>query len=142
MNALSPREASIFACLCDTVVEPGGGLPPIKRTDAVEFFDFWLDRSPTLNRIGLKALLYATELAPRLLGFRARLRELPDAERARALEQIEHARSPHVRQLAKLLKGLAFLSYYGDDGVMRRLGYDAGERVATGRRLRAAEGRP
>jgi hypothetical protein len=142
LAALSPREASIFACLCDTVVAPGRGLPPVTATDAVEFFDFWVEHSPLLNRVGIKALLYATELAPRLLGFGGRLRALSEADRARALEKVEHTGTPQLRQLAKLLKGLAFLSYYGDDGIMRRLGYDADERVSTGRRLRAAEGRP
>ena len=79
------------------------------------FFDFWLERSPRLNRAGLRALLYAAELAPRLLGFGGRLRALPEADRARVLEAIEHAGAPQVRQLTKLLKGVAFLSYYGDD---------------------------
>jgi hypothetical protein len=124
------------------VVAPGAGLPPVNGTDAVAFFDFWLDRAPRLNRVVLKGLLYAVELAPLLLGFRGRLRALPEARRARALHAIERARSPRVRQLAKLLKGVAFLSYYGDDGIMRRLGYDADERVRTGRALRLAEGRP
>ena len=142
LAALTPREASIFACLCDTVVAPGDGLPPVTGTDAVAFFDFWIERSPRLNRAGMKALLYATELAPRLLGFGGRLRTLPEADRARALERMEHAGAPQLRQLAKLLKGLAFLSYYGDDSVMRRLGYDAEDRVRRGRELRAAEGRP
>jgi hypothetical protein len=142
MTTLTPREASIFACWCDTVVAPGGVLPPVIRTDAVRFFDFWLERSPRLNRGGLRALLYAIELAPRLLGFKRRLRTLPVAERARALRALEQAKAPQVRQLTKLFKGIAFLSYYGDDGIMLRLGYDADERVRTGRALRASEGRP
>jgi hypothetical protein len=142
LAALTPREASIFACWCDTVVAPGAGLPPVAQTDAVPFFDFWLDQSPRLNRVGLRAMLYALELAPRLMGFGARLRALPEAERADVLEAAEHAKAPQLRQLAKLLKGIAVLSYYGDDAIMRRLGYDADERVRTGLELRAAEGRP
>jgi hypothetical protein len=142
LAALSPREASIFACLCDTVVAPGHGLPPVAGTDAVRFFDFWLERSPRLNRAGLRALLYVTELAPLALGFRHRLRALPEAERAGALEAAEHANPPRVRALAKLLKGIAILSYYGDDAIMRGLGYDADERVRVGRELRARDGRP
>jgi hypothetical protein len=142
LAALTPREASIFACWCDTVVAPGNGLPPVAQTDAVAFFDFWLERSPRLNRAGLRALLYAAELAPRLLRFGGRLRTLPESDRARALDAIEHARAPQLRTLAKLLKGIAILSYYGDDGVMGRLGYDADERVRTGRELRLAEARP
>ncbi len=142
MTTLTPREASIFACWCDTVVAPGAVLPAVIDTDAVAFFDFWLERSPRLNRAGLRALLYGIELAPRLLGFKRRLRTLPEAERARALHALEDARAPQVRQLTKLLKGVAFLSYYGDDGIMRGLGYDADERVRTGRALRTAEARP
>jgi len=37
---------------------------------------------------------------------------------------------------------LAFLSYYGDEDVMRVLGYDAASNVARARELRAREGRP
>jgi hypothetical protein len=140
MKALTPREASIFACLCDTVVAPGNGLPRVPGTDAVRFFDFWLERSPRLNRVGLRALLYLTELAPRLLGFRARLRALPEAERVRVLEAAEGSR--RARALVKLMKGIAFLSYYGDDGIMRRLGYDPDERIRVARELRATERRP
>jgi hypothetical protein len=140
LSVLTPREASIFACLCDTVVAPGNGLPPVPGTDAVRFFDFWLERSPRLNRVGLRALLYLTELAPRLLGFRARLRALPEAERVRVLEAAEGSR--RARALVKLMKGIAFLSYYGDDGIMRRLGYDPDERIRVARELRATERRP
>lgn len=124
------------------MVAPGTVLPPVNGTDAVAFFDFWLGCSPRFNRAGLRGLLYVVELAPRLLGFKRRLRALEPAERARALHAIERAHTPQVRQLTKLLKGVAFLSYYGDDGIMRGLGYDADERVRTGRALRIAEGRP
>jgi hypothetical protein len=44
--------------------------------------------------------------------------------------------------LMKLMESAAQLSYYGDDGVLGRLGYDADANLARGRRLRAAEGRP
>src|SRR3954451_11933864 len=103
-----PPAGPFCPCLCDTVVAPGDGLPPVSGTDAVRFFDFWLERSPRLNRAGLKALLYITELAPRLMCFRARLRSLPEAERARALTAAEGSRRESV--LVKLLKGIAFLS--------------------------------
>ena len=142
LAALTPREASIFACFCDTVVAPEPVLPPVRETDAVAFFDSWLSRSPRLNRLGLRVALHLTELSPWLLGFRRRLRRLGPAERGRALEALEHAPAFRLRQLAKLLKGMAFLSYYGDDAIMRRLGYDADERLRAGQRLREREGRP
>jgi hypothetical protein len=142
LTTLSPREASIFACVCDTMVAPEPALPPVRETDAVEFFDDWLARSPRLNRIGLRALLYAAELGPRGLGLPGRLRQLSSPERGLALEAAERAGAPQVRQLAKALKGVAFLSYYGDDGVLHRLGYDAQVRVRRGRKLRLEEGRP
>src|SRR5687768_16935470 len=69
LAALSPREASIFACLADTVVAPEPVLPPVRETDAVEFFDRWMARSPRPNRVALRALLYTLEVAPRFLGF-------------------------------------------------------------------------
>ena len=142
LRTLSPREASIFACVCDTVVAPGTLLPPVRETDAVAHFDRWLALSPRLNRAGLRALVVAAELAPRLLGFRRRLRGLAPHERARALEAAERLRQPRARELVRLVKGLATLCYYGDDGVMLRLGYDADANLRRGRALRAAEGRP
>jgi len=140
LETLSPREASIFACLCDTVVAPRPALPPVHETDAVEFLDRWLSRAPRLNRVGLRALLYASELAPRTLGGRRRLRQLPEGERAEVLARLE--RSPRLRDLVKLVEGIAFLAYYGDDTVMLRLGYDADATVQRARELRAAEARP
>ena len=59
---LSRREASIFACVCDTVVAPEPLLPPVRETDAVQFLDRWLAAAPRLNRIGLRAPFYAAEL--------------------------------------------------------------------------------
>ena len=45
-------------------------------------------------------------------------------------------------QARDLLLRLATHCYYGDERVMRRLGYDAGAVVARAAALRAAEGRP
>jgi hypothetical protein len=139
---LTPREASIFACLVDLVAAPEPLLPPVAQTDAAFFFDRWMAAAPGVNATAMRALLYVIELAPRLLGYGARLRRLPIAERVRYLEAIERNPNPRLRQLTKLVKGAAFLSYYGDDAIMRRLGYDAEANVARGRELRAREGRP
>jgi hypothetical protein len=139
---LSPREASIFACLTDTVVSPEPVLPPVRETDAVAFFDRWMARSPRVNRVALRTLLHALEVAPRLLGFGARMRRLEPARRAEYLHAIERNRIPQLRQLAKLIQGFGQLSYYGDDGVMLRIGYDADANLARGRALRARDGRP
>ena len=140
--ALSPREASIFACLCDTVVAPEPLLPPVRDTDAALFFDRWMARSPRINRIALRTLLHVVELAPLVLGFGRRLRALGPAARSECLEAVEKRAPARVRQLTKLVKGMAFLAYYGDDGVMLRVGYDAEANRRRGRELRAAEGRP
>jgi hypothetical protein len=142
LTTLTPREASIFACLCDTVVAPEPVLPPVRETTAVAFFDTWLGRAPRLNRIALRGLLYLVELAPRGLGAGGRLRRVASEERALALASAERARSPQTRQLVKLIKGIAFLAYYADDAVMRRLGYDADANVGRARDLRARERRP
>jgi hypothetical protein len=142
LAVLSPREASIFACMCDTVVAPEPALPAVRDTDAVEAFDDLLAHSPRPNRIALRVALHAGELAPRALGLGGRLRQLPEERRARALAAAENAKSPHLRQLVKALKALIFMSYYGDDRVMRGLGYDADARVARGRKLRVEEARP
>ena len=142
LETLTAREASIFACVCDTVVAPEPVLPPVKETDAVEFLDRWLTRAPRLNRLGLKALLYAAELSPRALGQKRRLRALPEPERARVLERLEGARGRVVGELVRLMEGIAALAYYGNDDVMRRLGYDPDANVARGRELRRVEARP
>ena len=141
LESLTPREASIFACVCDTVVAPRPPLPPVAETDAARFLDWWLARSPRINRSALRVLLYAAELAPLALGFGHRLRELPGPERGRALAALESAR-PALRQPVKLLRSVAYLAYYGDSRVIGLLGYDAGAKVARGRALRAREARP
>jgi hypothetical protein len=137
---LTPREASIFACLCDTVVAPEPLLPPVRHTDAVASFDRLLAASPRMNRAALRTLLYAAELAPWAVRMQ-RLRRLHPDQRGRALARLEAIRSHRARELLKLARGLACLSYYGDDAIMRRLGFDAGERVRRGRHLRITEGR-
>ncbi|MGH2837065.1 MAG: hypothetical protein ACRDJY_01810, partial [Thermoleophilaceae bacterium] len=58
------------------------------------------------------------------------------------LHRAEHAGPPRLRQLTKLVKGMAFLAYYGDDRVMLRIGYDAEANVARGRAVRERDGRP
>lgn len=139
---LSPREASIFACVTDTLVAPEPLLPAVGETTAVASFDRWLWHSPRLNRAGLRAVFVALELAPFALGFRARLRALAPAHRAAALERAERRGPAAVRGLLKIVKGVCFLSYYGDDGVMLQLGYDAEANLRRARALRAREGRP
>ena len=139
---LSRREASIFACFTDTVVAPEPLLPPVRETDAVWFFDEWLSLLPPLNRRGLRALLWVAELSPLASGFGARLRRLDPGRRADWLRRAERAPVTQVRLLTKLIASAAQLSYYGDDAVSGRLGYDAEANLERGRRLRAEEGRP
>ena len=141
LSALHPREASIFACLTETVVQPQAPLPPVSQTDAVVAFDRWMAHAPRPNRAGVRVLLYATEAAPLLAGFGARLRRLAPEQRLRFVNTVEHARAAPLRQLAKLLKGMSFVSYYGDDGLLRALGYDPEANLARGRALRRADGR-
>jgi hypothetical protein len=98
--------------------------------------------SPALNSRGMRGLLLALEVMPLAMGYGKRFRRLPAEERARFVKTLERSRNQHVRQLTKVLKGAAFLSYYGDDAVMRQIGYDAGANVDRGRALRLREGRP
>ena len=88
------------------------------------------------------ALLYVLELAPVALGFGHRMRRLPRERRTELLRRIERAPVVQVRQIATLLKSMAYLAYYGDDQVLRRCGYDAEANLRRGRELRAKEGRP
>jgi hypothetical protein len=142
MKALSGREASIFACFTDAVVAPEPILPPVRQTDAVEFFDDWMARSPRLNRLGMRAFLYVLELSPWLTGSRARLRQLDRAGRAGWIAAMEHAPGRQLKLIYKLLKSAAQLSYWGDDRLMLAVGYDADANARRGRELRAREGRP
>jgi hypothetical protein len=142
LSALSPREASIFACLVDALVAPRSPLAPVTETNAVAAFDSWLAASPRPNRLGLRALLYTVELGPLLTGRLARMRTLDRAGRTHYLEAIDNAPLAAIRQVGKLVKSMAYGSYYGDDAILRTVGYDPDARVDRGRRLRAEEGRP
>lgn len=138
LTVLSPREASAFACICDTVVAPAGVLPPVAQTDAAFAFDRTLAASPRLNRIGLRAMVATLELAPVLTTGR-RLRRLPPDRRAAVLDAIE--RTAAGAGVVKAIRGIAHLSYYGDDAVMRRIGYDPDAVVARAAAVRAEEAR-
>ena len=139
---LAPREASIFACLVDTVAAPEPLLPPVAQTDCAFAFDHWMAAAPAINARALRALLLALELMPLAMGYGHRFRRLPVAERARFVRAIERSSNRHVRQLTKALTGAAFLAYYGDDGVMRRVGYDAHANLERARAIRQRDGRP
>lgn len=135
---MTRREADIFACLTDSVVAPLPPLPPVADTDAVASFEDYLRRSPAGGRVALRVALLLVEIAPRAFGFGARLRAL---DRERRERFVARAGAGPLAPLVAALRGIAQVSYYGDDGVMRLLGYDAGARVERGRALRAAEGR-
>ena len=139
---LAPREASIFACLVDTVAAPEPLLPAVARTDCAFAFDRWMAAGPALNARGMRGLLLALEVMPVAMGYGKRFRRLPRAERTRFVHAIEHSSNRHVKQLVKALKGAAFLAYYGDDAVMRQVGYDAQANLDRARAVRVREGRP
>jgi hypothetical protein len=120
LQVLTPREASIFACLVDTLLAPAPPLPPVDRTDAVAAFDRWLAAAPAVNRAALRAVLVAVEIAPRLTRRRSRWRRLPPEERLATLRSLERAGG---RPLVEALRATAAVSYYGDPAVSRLLGY-------------------
>jgi hypothetical protein len=97
---------------------------------------------PALNARGMRGLLLALEVMPMAMGYGKRFRRLPRAERTRFVRAIEHSSNRHVKQLVKALKGAAFLAYYGDDAVMRQVGYDAQANLERARAVRLSEGRP
>jgi hypothetical protein len=136
---MSSREAAVFAAIAEAVVAPVPPLPAVAQTDAVQYFDRLLLASPAPNRAGLKLALRALDAAPRLARRGGRLRALPAAERVAFLQSLER-RAP-LRPLVRAVSALAQLSYYGDDGVMRRLGYDPEANLARARAVRAAEAR-
>jgi hypothetical protein len=120
-RALSAREASIFACVTDTLLAPAPPLPPVHETDAVASFDAWLVRAPRANRLALCGLLLALEIAPRLLGARMRWRRLPPARRLALLQRLERTGGGHA--VVEALRAAAAMSYYGDAHVAALLGY-------------------
>jgi hypothetical protein len=84
----------LVARYIDAAVAPLPPLPPVGQTDAVRAFGAQLAAAPRLNRAAIRVLLLA------------RAAGLP----------IGAAEEP--------LRALARISYYGDLGVMRALGYD------------------
>lgn len=139
--AITPREASIFACAADALLAPEPGLPPVRETTTAQGFDAWLAASPALNRIGVRVGLHVLELAP-LFTRGHRLRALTPSQRRDFLATTAKSRVVWAAVLVDTLRMLAAASYYGDDRVAMQLGYDADARVERGRKLRAAEGRP
>jgi hypothetical protein len=121
MIVLSPREASIFASVAETLLAPAPPLPPVRETDAVAAFDTWLTRVPRANRLALRGVLLALELAPRLTPKRARWRCLPPADRLALLDRV--TKTTAGRGLVEALRATAAVSYYGDARVCALLGY-------------------
>ena len=107
--------------LLDAAVPAGDGLPPARQTDAVEAFDAWLRAAPGPNRAAIRALL----------------RVVARGDVAGRIESGRGVRGGGAQFLARI----AAHCYYGDEGVMRALGYDAREVAARGLALRRAEGR-
>lgn len=141
LQAITPREASIFAAAADALLAPDPGLPPVRETGTVTAFDQWLLHAPRLNRAGVRAALYFLELAP-LAGHRRRFRRLDRERRLAFLMPPARERSAWGASLVNLLQMLVAATYYADDDVARLLGYDPEARVARGRDLRSSENRP
>ena len=118
---MTRRELATVGCLIEWAVSPEPPLPAVADTDAVAAFARNFAGCSLAERLGLRVLLAA--LDPRRTGLLSRL------ERG--------ATAP----LASGLAALAQLSYYGDLGVMRTLGYDPDRVRARGRAIREKEGR-
>ncbi len=129
MSALIRGETALVATMIEAAVLPAPPLPPVERTDAVAAFGAWLAAAPGPNRALLRGLL-------RTLGLK--LRRMPAADRASFLQTPTGRTAPGVQMLMRI----AAHCYYGDEGVMRALGYDAREVAARGLAVRRAEGRP
>jgi hypothetical protein len=129
---LTRRERDIVVALLDALAAPEPPLPPVARTDAVEAFGAWLEASPRLNRLGLRGALRVLDVAA-VRGRRDR------GARTAALRRFGRTRGGGA--LLRMLSAVLLITYYGDPGVMRLLGYDADANVARGARLVAQEGR-
>lgn len=138
-NTITPREASIFAAICDTLIAPGGILPAVRHTDAATALDEDLAAAPFLNRIGVRTALYVLEIAPRLMGYGARLRRLDAAKRQEVLHRLDD--NALTTPLVEIVRVVSQMCYYGDLQVLRLLGYDPQVVVDRAASLRAKEGR-
>jgi len=88
------RERALVARYVEEAVAPAPPLPPVAGTDAVAAFAAQLAAAPGLNRLAIRALLLA------------------------------HVTGLPLGPARESLRALAHISYYGDLGVMRILGYD------------------
>lgn len=134
MTVLRRREQEIFLCLVDTVVAPAGDLPSARESDALTALDAHLRAAPRINRIGLRAMLRVTDVLPRLHGAPALLHHLDRPARTAALDRLRAGRT--TAPVVKALQATAHMTYYGDDRVMRSLGYDADAVVARAAAVR------
>lgn len=135
---MSARERRMLADVVEWAVSPRPPLPAVADTDAVAALHRTLALMGRAQRIGLRLVLLALELAPLVTGEWTLLGRLPAVRRATALGFLER------RPLAPAGAGLAALakvSYYGDERVLRQLGYDSSAVVARGRALRDEQGR-
>jgi hypothetical protein len=119
---VTPREASIFACLADTVLAPRPPLPPVHETDTLSGFEAWMASGPGVNRLAVRAALLALEAGTRLTDGR-RWRTLAPADRLAVLRRVERAGG---RCAVEALRAVAAMSYYGDPEVSAVLGYTPG----------------
>ena len=97
--SLTTREKAAFARVVDAALAPAPPLPPVHRTDAVAAFGHLLDASPRTHRLALRCAMIATG-------------RLPRRWRLKAIRHLDPIRAT------------AALTYYGDPGVQRLLGYD------------------
>jgi hypothetical protein len=142
LKALKPREAEIFAGLADSYCDPEPAFPPVAQTSAVAFVDDMVAQSGRVNRIGFRLILRIVDLVPLLRGYRARFTSLAAARRTEFVQGLDRSRWAIVRILGRLLKTIAVMSYYGDEGVLRSNGFDPRAIVARGQALRKEEHRP
>jgi hypothetical protein len=96
---LTARERAAFARVAQTALAPAPPLPPVNRTDAAAAFARMLDASPRTHRLALRAAVLATG-------------RMPGTWRREVLRRLDPIRAAVA------------LSYYGDPGVQRVLGYD------------------
>ena len=127
--------------LTDAYCAPVPRLPPVDRSDAATFVDGLAAASPAVNRIGFRVILRLVDLAPIVRGHGRRFTRLSRQQRDDFLHGLDRSRWFLLRVTARLLKTITLMSYYGDSGVLRAVGYDPDANLARGRRLRGGEER-
>lgn len=122
-----------------------GLAPQVGEVDYVQAYEIIADSGTSRARIGVRAALWVTLLAPIWMGIAfCSMRSLPIEKRAEIIDRMLASDTFLVRELALLMKIGAAFALMGTRSVRARSNYDRkqGETPADGRTIVLRPGRP